>query len=355
MWHIWPNKNQMNGETMFKQETVFIVGAGASAEAGLPIGSQLAGIIAKSLFFEVDDFGSIKNTDSTLLNAWKRHLPQADLNRHLLAARQIHEGIEMVRSIDNYLHIHETNEQVKFCGKTAIVHAILQAERNSLLMTSERNPNSLQNIDQLKNTWYMEFVKQLMEGRQASDLENVFDEISIICFNYDRCIPHFLRFAIKSLYSISLEKAERIVAKLEIHHPYGTVGPLQTMENRNGVQFGSSDYTLRLAELSEGIKTFTEQVDDKEKLEKIKDTILNANHLIFLGFGFHEQNMNILEPFKKEQPKTVYATAFGMSESNTIEIEARIKKLGRGSPRKPLQIKNDLNCAELFRHFQMSL
>ena len=44
---------------MFTQKTLFVVGAGASLELGLPSGDVLKGTIAKKLDFDVE-FGSVK-------------------------------------------------------------------------------------------------------------------------------------------------------------------------------------------------------------------------------------------------------------------------------------------------------
>jgi len=55
------------------------------------------------------------------------------------------------------------------------------------------------------------------------DLASMFDNISIICFNYDRCIEHYLYSALVAHYGITKPAAAKIMGKLRIHHPYGVI------------------------------------------------------------------------------------------------------------------------------------
>ena len=57
-----------------------------------------------------------------------------------------------------------------------------------------------------------------------------------------------------------------------------------------------------------------------------------AKKIVFLGFGFHEQNMTLLKPdddiFGSERLKSlVYATACGVSDPNCEVIAQRIEAL----------------------------
>jgi hypothetical protein len=45
---------------LFRDKTVFVIGAGASAEADFPIGIKLAAQLAGQLRFEFDDFDKLE-------------------------------------------------------------------------------------------------------------------------------------------------------------------------------------------------------------------------------------------------------------------------------------------------------
>jgi hypothetical protein len=50
-----------------------------------------------------------------------------------------------------------------------------------------------------------------------------------------------------------------------------------------------------LLEIAHQINTFTEQQEDNEKLAIIRRTVQEAEVIVFLGFAFHERNMELLD------------------------------------------------------------
>jgi len=117
---------------LFKENTVFVVGAGANAEFGLPVGVDLAKTIARLMRFDINP-GISFNGDRSILEIFKHNSnrDQKVLDEHLKAAKSISEGIPHINSIDNYLNNHSDDEKIIFCGKTAIVKAILDAEKKA--------------------------------------------------------------------------------------------------------------------------------------------------------------------------------------------------------------------------------
>ena len=79
---------------MFQNKTVFIVGAGASHEVGLPVGDDLKAEIAIKLYVQIDEGGQPKQMDTHILNALRDHVhrkenSRAAINKYLNAAIQI--------------------------------------------------------------------------------------------------------------------------------------------------------------------------------------------------------------------------------------------------------------------------
>ena len=67
----------------------------------------------------------------------------------------------------------------------------------------------------------------LVRGVPKENVSQIFDNVSFIVFNYDRCIEHFLLFVLQNAYGISDREAGKIlVEKLRIIHPYGVVGDI---------------------------------------------------------------------------------------------------------------------------------
>jgi hypothetical protein len=101
---------------MFKRRTLFILGAGASAEVGLPVGTKLAKAIANLLNvptrLERDSPG-----ERLLAQVYEKY-PISNNGDHR-AAQAISHGVELTNSIDDYLDRHAGNELILRVGKAA--------------------------------------------------------------------------------------------------------------------------------------------------------------------------------------------------------------------------------------------
>jgi hypothetical protein len=141
---------------------------------------------------------------------------------------------------------------------------------------------------------------------------------------------------------------------LEIYHPYGTVGRLP-WEKRAGlepVDFGAQPSTDQLLKLAGGIRTFTEgTADDRGENMFARTNMLTANMVLFLGFAFHDLNMDLLTPTDEDYggvpnpaPTRYLGTAKGISAGNCELITERIVQL-RKSGRPVVKLSRELECA----------
>src|SRR5215469_9951144 len=125
---------------MFKSKTVFIVGAGASQEAGLPTGAQLKDIIAEKLnitYLNDFAFGTPDAGDEEIAFALSVYARETggDFSSYLHEAWKIRDAMPQAISIDNYIDTHSMNHSLVLCGKLGIVRSIIEAERKSKLFT----------------------------------------------------------------------------------------------------------------------------------------------------------------------------------------------------------------------------
>ena len=96
---------------MFKRRTLFIVGAGASAEVGMPMGIEFAKRIAKLVDFKAAEPGLDQGDgDTHFLGQFHRRY-QA-LNAHRQAGWAIRDGVRLTHSIDDFLDMHSDNDMV---------------------------------------------------------------------------------------------------------------------------------------------------------------------------------------------------------------------------------------------------
>lgn len=345
---------------MFRAKTLFVLGAGSSNEVGLPLGETLKIKIADNLNIAFP--GGIRQASGHhgIMQAIRQHITEDnndfsnDPNPYLESAWKLREALPQAISIDNLLDAYKDDKRAELCGKLGIVASILEAERASDLYF---NPSEQQNfnLDKLSNTWFSSFVKLLTEDVSKIDISELFSNVSFINFNYDRCLEQYLYHAIKIYYSISHEEAIKIVNSLEIYRPYGSLGKLDWQQrDSENVSFGKIDH--RLLPLSKKIKTFNERVYEESILNNIRTSFKEAEVIVFLGFAFRRQNLEILNSDSAGKAKRIYATAHGISRSDCRVIENEIIKLmGKNDNNTSIEMRRDLTCSQLFSEYWRSL
>jgi hypothetical protein len=280
---------------MFKSPILFVVGAGASAEVGLPVGSELRSKIESILSFDRMSAyakGSSYQIRSALEYNIMHYTDQAkDVNTYLKAAYDISKAMPIDISIDDFINAQSGDKAIELVGKLAITKCILEAEKSSLLINDTSKEIIFSNLDK---TWYNSFWRILIDGTGLSDLDKLFNNVSFIIFNYDRCIEHYLVNAVSTRYRVSKDGASELVSKLQVYHPYGTVGKVDGLRKENPVVAFGEEFndSPRLLEVAKQIKTYTEQVEDKTEINNMQQLIESAETIVFLGFAFHQQNLN---------------------------------------------------------------
>lgn len=324
---------------MFESKTVFVVGAGASKEANLPIGTELTSEIARLLDIFVAYDSRAKSGDDQILSRIRqliREQPDSWVNNRLIASgKELAAAMALAPSIDTFLQTHRNNQEYVLLGKMGIAKAIILAEmRSKLARTQERSkPFEISNI---AGTWYISLAQQLFSGVPAEKPELAFQNVSFIVFNYDRCLEVFLIRAIEVFFLVNNQRAREIVATVDIVHPYGDLGELDDSDPKLPM-FG--DDQCDLYAVSQRLQTFSESLLDPAKSATIKELIRRAETLIFLGFAFYDQNMDLLgesvpKSEKRSNIRRVYATTFGMSDSDVQVAKVQIGHLLRGRPPK---------------------
>jgi hypothetical protein len=195
----------------------------------------------------------------------------------------------------------------------------------------------------------------MQDGIVASEnLDKSFDNLCIINFNYDRCVEQFLFYALQHLYQIDEKRAGHLMERLTIFHPYGQVGFMQwETAARRRVDFGVTDYG-ELVGLSGEIRTFNEQLEDKEEFVAIREHVGNANRVVFLGFHFHHQNMELLKASGPGRGGIVnsYVTALDRSEADKNLIDGLIRNMlsDRGGSWN-VHVERNRDCKGLFKDY----
>lgn len=354
---------------MLQKKSVIIVGAGASKEYGLLSGVELKDRIKDFLNydFKLGGFGELKSGNQEILEAI-RNLAKVD---NTLGAKYFHSALRISRamsqatSIDSYIET-QNDELIEQCGKLAIVQAILDSERQSkLCINKDYNRDEKHfNFSAIEDTWLTEFFRLVTESCRKEDLEERLSNVGFIIFNYDRCVEHYLYHAFQNFYDIHAEKSAELINQIEIYHPYGVVGQLDWQEDnqdRTRISFGGEAKTQDLIKLSKQIKTFSESTKGQEsEIASIRELILSAEIVTFLGFAFHNQNMKLLFNDRliiKEEDKKIrqkcFATAYDVSESDVIDIKRVLSNCMKLMPQRA-EVRSDCKCTDLFKEYSRS-
>lgn len=351
--------------SLSRKSLVLVIGAGASREVNLPVGEDLKQAIASSLSFQVVNHRySIEGGDSKIMEAMYQLVQQpgnqrGDVNPYLHAASLIKDAMPQAQSIDNFIDSHRSDVRIAQCGKLAIASCILKAERSSALRVDRSNIYNKINFAGVSNTWFNGLFQLVVQSCQREEIGERLRKLAVICFNYDRCLEHFLHSALQNYYSMSPEQATAAMGHLQVFHPYGTVGALPWSDPSRGVDYGGEPSSHQLNALAAQLRTFTESTDPtSSEIVALRSTLSSAERVAYLGFAFHPLNLELLYGVKGKKPTAsdarVYATALGLSDSDARLTEGDLVSLGGYNPEN-VNLHKALTAAALFREYTRSL
>ncbi len=308
---------------------VVVIGAGASKEFGLPVGTELAKNIVQKLDIRFDD-GYSQSSGDRQIAAVVRQEAGADFNNYLYAAWRIRDGLDLADSIDNFMDKHQQDKRLRYMGELGIVKEIGEAERKSTLWSDPRYDRSGRGalpFEELENTWLKKLFRRLQRKVRKEALETLFEKVTFIIFNYDRCVEHFLLFAIQQSYGVDERQAAQVIATANIIHPYGVIGYLPWQVSTPGVRVEFGAERLPIMEMTKGIRTYADRIEETDTLGRVHKAIADADLICFLGFSYLEQNLELLTPPGIVRTRNVLGTTLGISEFNgkAIADELRIR------------------------------
>lgn len=199
----------------------------------------------------------------------------------------------------------------------------------ALLIRSHENRENLFHINnspQGPKHWYrylLDFLRSENDSMRIS-----FESFSFVTFNYDRALEHYL---FNALVRGNPALRERLIhdffSSQNFIHVHGHVGYLPWQTNMRP----SSDYgaSLRGEYLSDVAATLQFPHDQFHMMQAMRELLFSADIIAFLGFGFHEQNLQRLF-FNDLTAKTnlrLFGTSYGLSQERLLRLKKCHPKL----------------------------
>jgi hypothetical protein len=242
---------------MITEPTVLILGAGASAEYGFPTGRKLLLDICESL--------DGKKLKTFLLEKMNFSEKEIDYFKKTLDSSG-------AQSVDLFL---ENRKEFERIGKIAIAASLIPCER-----FREFKPKP-------KPRWYETLLNLMTEGGTFEK-----NRLYVITFNYDRSLEAFLFQSLKNLLHVDKADAEKIACK-NIVHPHGSLGAtLISSETERGYSPELRPEWVTAA--ANRIKIVHEAEPKSDEFNQAHNLLRAASEIIFLGFGFHDRNVERL-------------------------------------------------------------
>lgn len=287
---------------MPKPITTLVLGAGASNPYGLPTSADLKKII-------------IEDTPSPTIHDLHPNDHMNDVLESIQSSiRDMSRAFSRSGqySIDSFLELRREYEKT---GKICAVTYLLEKEAEAA-----SNPT-------IAGDWYQWLFSHIVKD----NIDEFLRHVNIVTFNYDRTLEISLMTMLIHSLKLESDRAESIVNNLPIVHVYGShSSPIQYRPHLGHFVI---NYTYSsIVESSKNIRIIdpSHNVITKE-LEYARTMIGNSSQIVFLGFGFNENNLHRIGVHRdhsdwQKQNTTIIASAFGMSLKEMRQAENVIEK-----------------------------
>lgn len=318
---------------MIKEKTVFILGAGANKPYGFPTGNELREQICRNSYKNI--VSKIPKNDRGYISEYYKEEVQDKLESFTSIFFK-----SSTPSIDLFL---SRNIVYADIGKLSIIVEILEAEKDSKF----REDMVVKDQDWYSYLFHF-MTKEIVTNENYKDFSS--NNVSFITFNYDRSLEFFLHESFINSFNGEIDKKSLNdeFNKIYFAHVFGIVAPLplyDEMPKDTTLEYRAK-YTIDKAMfLRRNIKLIHEGT--QQDISEIKSKIREANRIFFLGFGFANENLEILElPKILNNSQKIYGTVLGKSEREIINIH---KKFRPPLPDSNLNFEKT-NCLDLLRN-----
>jgi hypothetical protein len=281
---------------MINVPTVLVLGAGASVPYGFPSAEELKRLICGAFDIQTNP-----------------HPAQFLADRYDYSLEQFAEFREALSksgktSVDEFL---EHRKEFVDVGKLAIAYCLIPYENeNNLFLTEARRGGD----------WYQYLFNKL----NAPFHEFAGNQLSVVTFNYDRSLEHYLLTTLQNAYGRSYEECAELVAKIPIVHVYGQLSRVPYPKPDSRPYYPKAELSMSAGNAAQGIKILH---DADPKFEEAHKLLIQAKTICFLGFSYHPVNVQRLALRGALSQGIVFGSALGLVDSEMSDIAGRLRQL----------------------------
>lgn len=238
---------------------MLVLGAGASAPLGFPLGRDLVRL-ATTIYPQ--DASDLARAGAQLVDiqSFPRLLRQASPS-----------------SIDALLETR--NSYIQF-GRLLIAYHLIPFERPEWMFPEDDS-----------RAWY-DYLYALIGKGPVQDLFGA-RSLSVITFNYDRSFEWAIIQKTQAMHDLSYEQAKELLSRIPVVHIHGSLGALPG-DGEKARPYSADRSSLSLQTAAQSIRIIHEG-SDQSTLAKAYNLLRTASHVVFLGHGFHPVNIERLE------------------------------------------------------------
>lgn len=298
---------------MGEKRVVFVIGAGASVDFGLPTGSTLRELLTTSVYprFDIKALRSLSapakaaftgtSSDSSAFGLLLKAREEIKLfkQRSIVEAEAFRVAFlrSGMSSIDRFL---ESNSNWVEHGKCAIASVLVPLQDKQLeAKTTASN-------------WHSWLFERLLRQRAAINE----GRIGFITFNYDRLVHCGLYSMLRHGLQQSDDGTRATMAKIPIEHVYGYLDvDCDSLLENGDIERNDDEIFIneRYQRAAQSIHLIPEtRVSGTDVYTRCQSMINKASVVVFLGFGFDRVNLERIGALEIARSKRVYANCFGL-------------------------------------------
>lgn len=337
---------------MLRKKTLLILGAGSSKDFNFPLGPELTDRIAQAVTFDFSQHKPVGGHSVIRARLETMLYSQGQLfNLWASACEYIQRNIHLSSSVDRFIDSNRDNQAVVLICKFAIALIIADCEKASAFGGAPEGELARFDFKNLKSAWTTKLFYHLHANISAKELDQIFDCVRVVTFNYDRVFEQALAVEIANFYSRPMHDAHAAIANLGVVHVYGSLGALSQRGPgyRQFGQFGNNpDDALK------SIRTFHESVSS-EIADRVGEFIGWADRVFVLGFSYADMNTDFLARCAPEKRRLtpVFGTCLNMSEQN-VEV-ARHRMDGIFAKHSNCTRMLDVDCGRFFEDLALTI